>query len=958
MINPSGINFGSNARLDIGGSFLASTANSLKFADGTEFSALNPQASPTLTISVPIGLQLGRNSGAINVQGVGHNLSLINSFFLPITRGNTAGLKVQPGHTLALIGSGVNLQGGTLTAEGGRIELGSVGEGLVSLSPIPQGWSFSYQGLSNFQDINLSQKALVDTSGVGSSGIQFQGRNVSISDGSVILIQNQGSQTAGNININASDSFNITGTTLDGKIPSGLLTQTVGSTKGGDITISTPSLVANNGGQVIATTYSNAPSGNVTINAPISVQVKGYSPINPTGLSDIGTSTYSSGQSGDTTVSTGDLTISDGAIVGAGTFATGSAGDIFVNATKSVQVVGADPILSLGSLLGVSTLNTGNAGSIIVNTPKLVVQNGGRVDSSSTATGSAGSVTINAKDSVEVSGTIPGTNTPSLVSSGATVENAITRQLLHLPNVPSGSSGDVTINTNQLKVSNGGQITTSNQGTGNSGNVNITANSILLDSGATITSELGGTFKGGQLLFFSPVTLGANKEGDIRLSTQQLTVQGAAAISTATYTNATGGNIIINAPQSVQVIGPSSFNPSALSFIGASTAGSGNSGSVSISTGQFSLLNGGLISASTFRSGTGGSVTINATKSVSVAGTDLSGFNPSLVAVSALGSGNGGNLTINSPTVIVKDSGRIDSGANIPSPIVQQFFGLSSQPSGSSGDATINTNQLSVTNNGQVTVNNDGTGNAGNLKVNANSIFLDHQGSITATTRSGEGGNITLKASSFELRHQSQISAQAGGSGNGGNISISGSSPADFVALLEGSKINANAFQGMGGNISINSQGLFVCADCQITSSSTLGLNGVVTITSPETRANYQVVDLPQEVAKPEQVVAQACPAQRRQNKSQFFITGRGGLPPQPNESLSSGALVSFDPPPTRADNSSVSSTTPQRLGNSILPPPARGWYTNGEGVVILTAESPTTTPYSSGLRSSSCHVN
>jgi filamentous hemagglutinin family protein len=80
LLNPNGIIFGPNARLDIVGSFLASTAESVVFSNGFEFKAKNPEAPPLLTVSVPLGVQYGTNQPkAITNAGnlsVGQNLVL------------------------------------------------------------------------------------------------------------------------------------------------------------------------------------------------------------------------------------------------------------------------------------------------------------------------------------------------------------------------------------------------------------------------------------------------------------------------------------------------------------------------------------------------------------------------------------------------------------------------------------------------------------------------------------------------------------------------------------------------------------------------------------------------------------------------------------------------------------------------------------------------------------------
>ena len=69
FLNPNGILFGPNARLDISGSFHATTAEALVWGNGFQFSAVDPAAPPLLTVNVAPGLQFGTTSGLIQQRG-------------------------------------------------------------------------------------------------------------------------------------------------------------------------------------------------------------------------------------------------------------------------------------------------------------------------------------------------------------------------------------------------------------------------------------------------------------------------------------------------------------------------------------------------------------------------------------------------------------------------------------------------------------------------------------------------------------------------------------------------------------------------------------------------------------------------------------------------------------------------------------------------------------------------
>ena len=844
LLNPSGINFGANARLDIGGSFLGSTADRLVFEDGSVFSASNTD-SALLTVSVPVGLQLGQNSAAIAVTGTGHDLSLETPVFSPLTRGEAKGLEVKPGRALTLIGNGISFQGGILTAESGNISLGSVSEGSVGLILSDRGWTPDYSKVGVFNDLNLEQKTALDTSGISNGAIALQGRQIALGGGSVVLSQNFGGAVGGDISVNATD-LTLVGAEPTGVIASGLYSETLSDVSGADINISTGQLTIEAGASIISTTSGSAKGGNVSINASESLQFIGFSDLNSSLLSVASVQTFGSGTAGDISVATKDFTALDGANISSVTgspLGTGSGGNVRVTASESISLIGASPLNFSPSQITAGSGSPGNAGNVAIETARLVVRDGARVDASATASGSAGNLTIAASESVEVEGTFPGSINPSLITASANILDPALRSLFGLPDLPSGDSGNITLNTPQLLVAERGEITVRNDGTGDAGNLSVTADAVELNNEGSITAVVrqgaGGAIEldvadtlslknQGQIVSDN---LGMGDGGQIAIAANNLNISDRAFISTTAFNSGSGGDIVLNITEAVTITGTGfqEFQQAQLSLLDGSlqslkaeTKGTGifmgtiadsRSGELRLDTSSLTLEEGAVISSPIFTDGIGGNIAI-ATDSLSMSGSGIqiiAGSDSTSLAA-------GGNIDVETNQLTIKGSGVI---ANVT-------FG-----DADGGDININAQEAialtdspdnSIIFSGIYSSTGLGTGDAGTITLTTDSLYLN-DGLISSNTGvfigdggvgfagEGAGGDIVIEVAEEieilgppgDLRFVTGINSSTFAKGTAGDIRIS----ADKLTVRDGLQIAATATaSGNGGNLTIDANSI------------------------------------------------------------------------------------------------------------------------------------------------------
>ena len=555
LLNPNGIFFGDSARLALGGSLLASTAESLQFGDGLEFSAnAGTSGEPLLSVNVPIGLQFGSNPGSIEIRGTfedtfeiprilsaGNNdpsfISITNSLSRP------ANLTVAPGRTLALAGGEITVEGAQISAPGGRITLGSVGpDSSVGIAPAGD---LTYDGVSTFGDINLDSSATLNASGDGGGRLQLRGRHISLTDDAVAIANNLGDRTNSftGIDIVAEEltlqeeailSSLALGNFANGPSQDGSIS--FGSGSSGDATIQVGTLTLDDRSVVATVSLGTGNAGGIAISATDAISITNGSSI----------STSSAGTGGPIDIETRRLTLGDTGQIATATVGFGPGGNLNIRASESIVLNPGPPVVSAnqaGALLlnGLfsSTFGAGNAGNIVIATDRLSIS-GAVISSATEGEGEAGTITIRANSLEAIGSSAQGVEMTAITSDGSA----------------SGSAGSVALTIDEVTVGNGARLLVSNSGSGDAGSLSVTANNLNLEDGGEIAASTVSGTGGSLVLTANTLTLrrgariatdaGSTDGGNITINTDVLAALGNSDI-TANAETGFGGRVSVTA---------------------------------------------------------------------------------------------------------------------------------------------------------------------------------------------------------------------------------------------------------------------------------------------------------------------------------------------------------------------------------------------------------------------------
>ncbi|QTA81809.1 Filamentous hemagglutinin family N-terminal domain-containing protein, CHAT domain-containing [Desulfonema limicola] len=636
------------------------------------------------------------------------------------------------------------------------------------------------------------------------------------------------SGNGGNITINAADSVYIEGFEpgdSDLTKSSTVSSRTQGRGTGGNITIETASLIMDNNGIIENSTSGSGSAGTIKLDAGnirltgganIQIMSNGegnggllkikadtaymsgffdYSDKQRYG-SGLQANTQGSGNAGEIYFEVGTLTMEDAAQITAASRkgGEGNAGNIKIIAKDSISIshgrensdtaILSDtegkgeggnisintPLLKLdyGAITS-ETAGNGNAGNIKIQVERLELTNGSQIHTDTKSSGNGALLEIIAGESVYIAGSADGKKHSALLCGTK----------------GDGSGGQITIDAPSLVVDSNGKISVSTDGTGDAGKIVINVNHIKLNNYGEIQAITRSDGKGGDIEINKSESVvmendggisssnenGDGKPGNITINTGHLNLAGGSQIQTVTAGKKDGGNINVNAKQSITIFGKDNDGYSSGFFVDTvKETGGGKGGNITINSPELILDKGTTIRSRTKGSGDAGEI------KAEVETLQLS--NESRISTESIGTGRGGSISLQ-----VQNSTEMNTDSSITAETLNA----------DGGNITLNTGNIIHLADSSVTTSvQGGTGDGGNINIDPNFVVLKNS-SIIANAHGGDGGNIRIGADHFISDPYSIVKASSElGIDGTVNIESPESDISSSLAVLPGSFIDAS----------------------------------------------------------------------------------------------------------------------------------------------------------------------
>ena len=525
FLNPYGILFGPNARLDVQGSFHASTADYLRLDEGGRFDVRNPNDS-ILTVAPVESFGFLSNSPA------------------KITTQDSQ-LVVPNGRTLSLIGGDIDLSGHSpimfdeqgimaissskLSAPAGRINLASVAS-VGEVIPSELGLDLNADG----GKITVN-KTLIESNGKGGGAIFIRGEQLVMQD-ATLLSRTFGDQDGKDIDLELTQSVTISGDLF------AILSTTFGSGNSANINIFVPHLEINES-SLHTETVNTGLAGNIKIEG-VNVSLKKGSLI----------SSYSFGSSGNA----GDILIrateavyflgifpgiKEGDIVLKGINDTSRVNSLSINSSGHAGNVTIDThylVMEPGQIGSTSILGSGNSGEILVQADEVRMAEGAVISVSTYGSGQGGKLTVKVTGQLLVTGKFEGLRGP-IDSPFENVPSEIGSAGYPLiPGIEIGKPGNTFISAHTMIVDEQAIITATNGSQSEGAHIKIQVENLIVSNDAKIstsnTSDIGGYF-----------SVGSGQGGNIELHAKKLTVTNGGNITASSVSTGNAGQIIVQA---------------------------------------------------------------------------------------------------------------------------------------------------------------------------------------------------------------------------------------------------------------------------------------------------------------------------------------------------------------------------------------------------------------------------